>query len=85
LVAQALLNVEKQREGTADGRQFFLTNPLVPANGGTPGRKFLAWYLVDKDGALLEARIEDQGIGCPPRRHLLTGAGMGSPGKSLLC
>src|SRR5262245_65388107 len=45
----------------ADGRQFFLTNPFVPASGGNPGREFLALYLFDKDGALLEAQIEDLG------------------------
>jgi hypothetical protein len=46
---------------TADGRQFFLTNPFVPAMGGNPGREFLALYLFDKDGSLLDARIEDLG------------------------
>ena len=46
---------------TADGRQFFLTNPFVPAIGGDPGREFLALYLFDKAGTLLEARIEDLG------------------------
>jgi hypothetical protein len=45
----------------ADGRQFFLTNPFVPAVGGDPGREFLALYLFDKDGTLLDARIEDLG------------------------
>lgn len=47
---------------TADGRQFFLTNPFVPAIGGNPGREFLALYLFDKDGALLDAQIQDLGI-----------------------
>jgi hypothetical protein len=46
---------------TADGRQFFATNPFVPAIGGSPGREFLALYLFDKDGALLDAQIEDLG------------------------
>ena len=46
---------------TADGRQFFLTNPFVPAMGGDPGHEFLALYLFDKDGTLLDARIEDLG------------------------
>ena len=32
---------------TADGRQFFLTNPFVPAIGGNSGREFLALYLFD--------------------------------------
>ena len=47
---------------TADGRQFFLTNPFVPAIGGNPGREFLALYLFDKDGLLLDAQIEDLGV-----------------------
>jgi hypothetical protein len=46
---------------TADGRQFFCTEPFVPALRGNPGREFLALYLFDKDGALLEAQIEDLG------------------------
>jgi hypothetical protein len=46
---------------TADGRQFFLTNPFVPAYGDRPGREFLALYLFDENGKLLEARIEDLG------------------------
>ena len=45
---------------TADGRQFFLTNPFVPALDGT-GQEFLALYLFDNAGRLLEAVIEDQG------------------------
>ena len=46
---------------TADRRQFFLTTPFVPAIGGTAGREFLALYLFDEDGVLLDARIEDLG------------------------
>ncbi len=46
---------------TADGRQFFLTSPFVPAIGDTAGREFLALYLFDKDGGLLDAQIEDLG------------------------
>src|SRR4051794_17437970 len=46
---------------TADGRQFFLANPFLPAVGGDPGREFLALYLFDEGGALLEAIIEDLG------------------------
>ncbi len=46
---------------TEDGRQFFLTTPFVPALDGNPGREFLALYLFDKGGGLLEARIEDLG------------------------
>jgi hypothetical protein len=47
---------------TADGRQFFLTTPFVPAIGGNPGREFLALYLFDKDGVLVDAQIEDLGV-----------------------
>jgi hypothetical protein len=43
---------------TQDGRQFFLTQPFVPALN-RPGREFLALYLFDETGALLEAVIED--------------------------
>lgn len=46
---------------TADGRQFFLTTPFVPASAGDPGREFLALYLFDADGRLIEARITDLG------------------------
>jgi hypothetical protein len=46
---------------TADGRQFFLTNPFVPAMNKDPGREFIALYLFDAKGALLEARIDDLG------------------------
>jgi hypothetical protein len=43
---------------TADGRQFFLTNPFVPAAGGSPGGKFIALYLFNVGGRLLEAMID---------------------------
>lgn len=45
----------------ADGRQFFLTMPFVPATGGNAGREFVALYLFDKRGRFLEARIDDLG------------------------
>ena len=41
---------------TADGRQFFLTNPFVPM-----GSEFIALYLFDAAGQLLEAKIDDLG------------------------
>jgi hypothetical protein len=44
-----------------DGRQFFVTTPFVPAIGSTAGRAFLAVFLFDQAGALLEARIDDLG------------------------
>ena len=45
---------------TADGRQFFLTQPFVPATS-SEGREFLALYLFDLEGNLLDARIDDLG------------------------
>ncbi len=49
---------------TADGRQFFLTTPFVPARGadGIDGREFLALYLFDEAGRLVDASIDD--LGC---------------------
>lgn len=46
---------------TADGRQFFLTSPFVPATGGGAGREFVARYLFDAQGHLLDATIDDLG------------------------
>ena len=45
----------------SDGRQFFLTSPFVPAIQGNPGREFIALYLFNETGILLEARIVDMG------------------------
>ena len=42
-----------------DGRQLFVTTPFIPALGSNPGREFVAVYLFDSSGALLEARIDD--------------------------
>lgn len=46
---------------TADGRQFFLTTPFDPAIGGRASSEFVALYLFDATGKLLEARIDDFG------------------------
>ena len=46
---------------TTDGRQFFLTNPFVWAMDDKPGREFLALYIFDADGNLLESKIDDLG------------------------
>lgn len=46
---------------TADGRQFFLTTPFVPAVGGRAGCEFIALYLFDRKGKLIEAVIESFG------------------------
>ncbi len=45
----------------SDGRQFFLTTPFVPATGGSAAREFVALYIFDRKGVLLEARIDDLG------------------------
>ena len=41
---------------TADGRQFFLTTPFEPSVS-----EFVALYVFDRNGALLEAKIDDLG------------------------
>lgn len=46
---------------TADGRQFFFTNPFSPKPSGEV-REFLALYLFDLEGVLLDARIDDMGL-----------------------
>lgn len=46
---------------TADGRQFILTTPFEPAISDRTGSEFLALYLFDVKGHLLEAKIEDLG------------------------
>lgn len=46
---------------TSDGRQFFLTTPFVPAIGGRPGREFIALYIFDSQGRLIDAQIDDIG------------------------
>lgn len=47
---------------TRDSRQFFLTAPFVPAIGTDAGREFIALYLFDKSGTLIDSKIED--LGC---------------------
>ena len=46
---------------TVDGRQFILTTPFEPAIAGREGSEFVALYIFDDKGKLLEARIEDFG------------------------
>lgn len=45
----------------SDGRQFFLTNPFEPTGPRGPGGEFVALYLFDPDGNLLEAKIDEFG------------------------
>ena len=49
---------------TADGRQFLLTTPFEPAIGSSEGCEFVALYLFDGAGQLLDGKIESFG----PRR-----------------
>ena len=46
---------------TRNGRQFFVTTPFVPTTSNEAGREFIAVYLFDSEGALIEARIDDLG------------------------
>src|SRR5205823_3812544 len=46
---------------TTDGRQFFLMTPFEPAIGGRAGTEFIALYLFNADGKLLEAKIDELG------------------------
>jgi len=45
---------------TADGRQFFLTTPFEPVTKGQIN-EFVALFLFDPSGRLLEARIDEFG------------------------
>ena len=55
---------------TSDGRQFILTNPFNPAIGQNPGCEFVALYIFDLSGQLIEAKIDSFG----PRSSLDDGA-----------
>jgi hypothetical protein len=46
---------------TFDGRQFFLTTPFVPAIGSHKGSEYVALFLFDGEGNLLDAKIDDFG------------------------
>ena len=46
---------------TLDGLQIFITAPFIPASIGEPGRVFVAVYLFNSTGTLIEARIDDLG------------------------
>src|SRR5690606_812561 len=43
---------------TPDGRQFFLTTPFEPGRPGVPGCEFVALYIFDPAGNLVEAKID---------------------------
>jgi hypothetical protein len=46
---------------TRDGRQFILTTPFSPPGGTNPGCEFVALYVFDKAGHLLEAKVDSFG------------------------
>jgi hypothetical protein len=46
---------------TPSGHQFFLTLPFEPAIGGAPGCEFVALYLFNEQGQLIEAKIDSFG------------------------
>jgi hypothetical protein len=46
---------------TADGRQFFLTKPFEATDEEGGGAEFVALYLFDATGRLIEARIDNLG------------------------
>ena len=46
---------------TEDGRQFFLTTPFEPRRDDTPGAEFVAIYVFDGAGKLVEALIDNLG------------------------
>ena len=50
----------------ADGQQFFLTAPFVPAFGDTDGGEYIALFTFDTDGKLLSSQIDNLG----PRKSL---------------
>jgi hypothetical protein len=45
----------------SDGRQFFLTTPFEWSGPRGPGGEFVALYLFDPEGNLLEAKIDEFG------------------------
>jgi hypothetical protein len=46
---------------TRDGRQFILTTPFEPAINGQAGAEFLALYIFDEAGKVIEVKIENLG------------------------
>jgi hypothetical protein len=46
---------------TKDGRQFFLTTPFEPPHGADKGGEYVALFLFDRKGNLIEAKIDDFG------------------------
>jgi hypothetical protein len=46
---------------TSDGRQFFLTTPFIGVIRGQAGCEYLALFICDRKGSLIEAKIDDLG------------------------
>lgn len=45
----------------ANGNQFFVTSPFEPAVNGGAGREYLATYIFDATGRLIDSKIDDLG------------------------
>lgn len=54
---------------TADGRQFFLTTPFVPATGNDKGGEYIALFTFDSHGNPLDATVDDLGPRAKLDRH----------------
>jgi len=46
---------------TANGHQFFLTNPFEPARPDIAGCEYITLFLFDSDGNLVDSEIEELG------------------------
>lgn len=46
---------------TKKGEQFFLATPFEPAMGSSPGNEYIALFLFDSEGNLLNSQIEQFG------------------------
>jgi hypothetical protein len=77
---------------TADKKQFFLTKPFTIGDSGQPEKDYLALYLFDEDGVLLEAQIEELGArdkvdveqARTIRAMMLEGLGKYKPGRIII-
>ena len=73
---------------TANGNQFFLTTPFDPAHGGYEGCEFVALYVFDARGKLVDAVIDSLGPRATmdnERRQQLYDERLGSLGDGIFC
>ena len=69
---------------TPDGRQFFLTTPFVPGFVGAGRREFVALYVFDTRGHLLEADIEEVPLETSQGPGVLPGNANPDAGRDIL-